>query len=171
MTNEKCESLCPGCGGLFPHTDGPTHPYIVASSACWKVYGDVLAKEFNNPEYFKVHRLTVDAYSVQHPGSPCVRSAQSVNVHLVALYLILERKLQAEFVTKLIGKLIKIKNHQFEWLEPPKNLGDIIVSYADQAVDAEDHHLRVQVWGRSALWAWEDHHKTIQKLSNLVLEN
>ena len=83
--------LCPDCGALTPDVDGPTHPYVGASVGCWAMYGEVLAKEYGEYRYPSVHRLTVDAYSVQHPGTPSRRSIQSVAVHLVSLYLVLER--------------------------------------------------------------------------------
>ena len=160
---------CPGCGGMFADFDGPTHPYIDASPACWKIYGDVLAKEFNNPEYFKAHRLTVDAYSVQHPGSPGARSSQSVNVHLVALYLILEQQLKSEFVTKIIGKLIQLRDRKFDWLSPPKYMGEINVLHMAQADTAEEHISRVREWGLSAFNSWKEHHNIIKMLANLAL--
>ena len=50
-------------------SDGPTHPYYGCSPACWARYGEVLAREFQDPAYFGLHQLTVDAYAVQHPGS------------------------------------------------------------------------------------------------------
>ncbi len=58
---------CPGCGGSFDVSDGPTHRYLGASPGCWAVYGEVLAKEYSDAAYYRVHRLTVDAYSAQHP--------------------------------------------------------------------------------------------------------
>jgi len=68
---------CVGCGGLFPKTDGPTHRYMESSPGCWAYFGEVLAREYSDLQYLKVHRLTVDAYAIQHPGqlSPqCIRS-------------------------------------------------------------------------------------------------
>lgn len=56
--------ICHQCGGHSPRFEGATHEYFGASPSCWKVFGDILAKEFANPEYMKVHRLTVDTYAV-----------------------------------------------------------------------------------------------------------
>ena len=66
---------CPGCGLALPaRPDAPKHPYVGASAECWAVYGEVLAREYEDPAYFRVHQLTVDAYAVQHPGAPERRS-------------------------------------------------------------------------------------------------
>lgn len=87
---------CPGCAACFPDTPGPTHPYMESSSGCWAAFGDVLAREYSDPVYFDIHRLSVDAYAVQHPGRPSRQSIQSVGVHLVRLHLFLEQGLAPE---------------------------------------------------------------------------
>ena len=69
---------CLSCGGVFPDIDGPVHRYMKSSPGCWAVYGEVLAREYEDPYFFEVHRLTVDAYAVQHPGSTDRQSIQSV---------------------------------------------------------------------------------------------
>ena len=83
-------SRCPGCRLLLPEGEGATHPYIGSSPACWALFGDILAREYSDPAYFRRHQLTVDTYAVQHPGRPERRSVQSVALHLVTLCLILE---------------------------------------------------------------------------------
>ena len=82
---------CAGCGAIVPNTDGPTHRYIGASPGCWQRYGQLLAREYGEYAYPDEHRLTVDAYAVQHPGVPGKQSSQSVAVHLMSLCLVLER--------------------------------------------------------------------------------
>ena len=109
---------CPGCGALTPDVDGPVHPYLGASAGCWTVYGEVLAKEYVDYRYPSVHRLTVDAYSVQHPGTPSRRAIQSVAVHLVSLYLVLERGFSSEKATAGIRRALEHRK-QFVWLDPP----------------------------------------------------
>ena len=37
---------CIGCGAKVNDIDGPTHPYMIATAACWELYGQVLAKEY-----------------------------------------------------------------------------------------------------------------------------
>ncbi len=45
-------------------------------AGCLKLFEETLAKEFNDYRYGRIHRMTVDAYSLQHPdkySSYCVR--------------------------------------------------------------------------------------------------
>ena len=83
--------LCQGCGALVPDVDGPTHRYIGASPGCWAVYGELSEKEADNFCYMRSHQMTVDTYCAQHPWTPSPQAIRSVAVHLVGLYLRLER--------------------------------------------------------------------------------
>lgn len=47
---------CPECGGVFDDPDG-----------CWGQFGALLALEFVDEAYGKVHHLTVATYMLQHP--------------------------------------------------------------------------------------------------------
>ena len=77
---------CPGCGARYEPIDAlPSHPYIGASSACWSTFGEVLAREFGDIAYGRVHRHSVDVYAAQHPGTDGRRERQSVDLHLIAL--------------------------------------------------------------------------------------
>jgi len=57
---------CEGCGISLADSEGPIHSYMLSSPACWKLYTEVLAREYSDEIYWKVHRLTVDAYAIQH---------------------------------------------------------------------------------------------------------
>jgi hypothetical protein len=161
---------CPDCQALVPETDGPTHPYIGANPGCWGIYGEVLAREYgDHPKFQNVHRLTVDAYAVQHPGKPERRSIQSINVHLVALYLMLEKRMTPTQVTQAMGRLIEECAESFEWLEPPAELGKVKVTSVWLAETPEEHARTVQVWARSCWDAWSAHHPRIAALAERVL--
>ncbi len=73
---------CFSCGALAPDIDGPVHRYMDSSPGCWALFGEVLAREYSDYNYASHHRLTVDAYAVQHPGKPSPPSIGSVAVHL-----------------------------------------------------------------------------------------
>jgi hypothetical protein len=51
---------------------------------------ELLARDFSNVAYFRVHRLMVDTYALQHPERYCV-SAKSLAAHLTGLCWALER--------------------------------------------------------------------------------
>lgn len=160
MENEA--PTCPGCGALVPAGDGPAHPYIGASPGCWRLYGSILAREYADPGLLKaVHRLTVDAYAVQHPGSPGRRSTQSVWAHLVGLHLVVERGLSHAFAARVMG-LITGQSDRLFWLSPPEHRGSITVADVAAVEDAKAHETLVRQWAKSAWWSWKDQHQLIR---------
>lgn len=153
---------CKGCGGLFEDIQGPTHRYMESSPGCWAAYGEVLVREYSDPAYYGVHRLTVDAYAVQHPGQPSPQSIQSVAVHLISLYLVLERNVDMQRATLAMQTAIKPKG-RFVWLTPPPSLGSITVADVHQAKKIEEHLALVRTWVVSAWTAWSPHQATIRR--------
>ena len=80
MTRERCG----GCGRAV---EGGTE-------ACQARYEALLARDYEDPAFFAVHRMFVDVYSLQHPDRYC-RSAKSLAAHLVGLGQILEEGISA----------------------------------------------------------------------------
>jgi hypothetical protein len=152
---------CIGCGGAVPRMDGPTHRYMESSPGCWHLYGLVLAREYADPAFGVLHRLTVDAYAVQHPGHPSPQSIQSVSVHLLSLCLVLERNLAAAYATRVMAEATRAKD-RFVWLTPPESLGEVTVAAVAGAAAAHEHAERVRAWARSAWAAWSPHHPTVR---------
>ncbi|SRR5579883_1779866 len=157
---------CPGCGALTPVVDGPVHPYLGASAGCWAVYGEVLAKEYGEYRYPSVHRLTVDAYSVQHPGTPSRRSIQSVAVHLISLYLVLERGFSSAKATAGIRRAVEHRK-QFIWLDPPSPIGNLTILDVRDATDLTLHEMTVKHWAESVWRSWSLHHETVRRWAGL----
>jgi hypothetical protein len=153
-------SPCPGCGGRFEDVDGPTHRYMESSPGCWAVYGEVLAREYSDPAYGRVHRLSVDAYAVQHPGRPSPQSIQSVAVHLIRLCLILETGVDLHRANDVI-KAAAESEENYRWLPPPSSLGAVTVADVRKAQDADEHEKLVRSWAASAWMAWAPHHTTV----------
>jgi Family of unknown function (DUF5946) len=146
---------CRGCGAKFPASGGATHPYMLSSAGCWATFGAVLAREYADPDLFAVHRLSVDAYAVQHPGLASSRPAmQSIGLHLARLTLQLERGLSAERANAAMVQLAEYKA-RFHWLEPPASLGAVTVAQVALSLDPLEHAAAVRVWARSALDAWQ----------------
>lgn len=162
MTNDTEKLMaCPGCGAQFPDRDGPAHHYLEASPGCWAAYGEVLAREYSDPAYMTVHHLTVDAYSVQHPGTPSRRRMQSVAVHLIGLYAGLELGLPRRQVARLMDGATK--HLQLHWLDPPEDLGSVTVAEVLPAESAEEHGHVVRRWAASAWAAWSAHHTLVAR--------
>jgi uncharacterized protein DUF5946 len=159
---------CPGCGVVLPEYDGPTHPYIGASAACWELYGELLAYEYGELGYPECHRLTVDAYAVQHPGKRGPRSVQSVATHLSGLYLVLERGMDGPQATAFKNRVVAAKPG-FQWLMPPGQgaltVQDVLLMRREMT-----HCDAVEAWGRSVWEAWELHHQTVRGWVEAALE-
>ena len=151
---------CLGCGIVLPSHDGPVHPYMTSSPACWAKYGEVLAREFGNAEYRRAHRLTVDAYAVQHPGCPSRQSTQSVAVHLISLHAVLELGWNHQRATALIRAAAD--HGQFVWLEPPKTRGVLNILHVVAAHSSDMHVTAVHEWASAAWAAWEQHHQQVR---------
>jgi hypothetical protein len=159
--------VCCGCGVILPQIDGPVHRYMESSPSCWATYGQVLAREFSDPGYMAVHRLTVDTYAVQHPGRPSPQAIQSVACHLVSLHATIELKMPLAAATQLLGTCADTM--QFEWMTPLP--GPFAVTVADVwgATDAGSHGVAVEKWANAAWRGWEPHHARVRAWAEKAL--
>jgi Family of unknown function (DUF5946) len=139
--------------------DGARHVYVGASSACWTQFAEWSSMPLRSPPS-PLRRLAIDAYMVQHPGVPERRAIQSVGLHLVGLWLCLERGLPPEALSPTL-KLVMQHPPMWRWLDPPvpngaTTIGDVIAARADgrEAVGV-DAFVR-GVWG-----AWAPHHDVV----------
>jgi hypothetical protein len=162
--------ICYGCGALVDDIHGEPHKYIGATQGCWNLYGIILAKEYCEYQYPEtIHRLTVDTYSVQHPGKPCRQSIQSVNMHLLSLYLILEKNMNGKIATRALGNILS-KKMKFEWLEPPIPNGTKTVIDVLLAKDYTEHEEKVIEWARNVWNCWYTKYKEIIKKNIKIIE-
>jgi hypothetical protein len=152
---------CPGCGVELKHVEGPVHRYLESSAACWALYGEVLAREYSDPAYMRVHRLTVDAYAVQHPGQPSPQTIQSAALHLMSLCLVLEESASFEAATAAMQAAAGRKG-MYRWLDPPADRGAIDVARVHAAATAGEHADIVRALANSAWEAWSVHHAEIR---------
>jgi hypothetical protein len=155
--------VCPGCGAQLPVVNGFTHRYIGASASCWVLYS---ALNVGEPAVTAgpLRALLVDAYAAQHPGVPSNQSIQSVAVHLLTLYAVLERSASVGALYRLRTQALRpgrsSKHDRFVWLEPPPlaalgavTVADIVHTPAPAARGAvADDYVR-SIWG-----AWHATH-------------
>ena len=113
-----------------------------------------------------VHRLTVDAYAVQHPGRPSPQTVQSVAVHLISLHAVLELDLEMNEATRLIGRATA--SQEYGWLTRPESLGSLTVADVVGAGSAGEHADAVRAWAESAYGAWREHHAQIREWAGAV---
>ncbi|MEM1310595.1 MAG: DUF5946 family protein [Cyanobacteria bacterium P01_H01_bin.153] len=132
------------------HTAIPnwSHPCLSsASPGCWARYGEVLAREYANVQYFAIHAITVDAYAMQHPGTKSSQTINSVNLHLASLYAHYQNHVEISQLSQLKQYLIQ-HQEQFRWLPPPADLGKITINDIWPAETAGQHRELVLQWGK-----------------------
>jgi hypothetical protein len=123
---------------------------MTGSPGCWGAFGEVLAREYQSPALFAAcHRLTVDAYAVQHPGDPDDRRAsQSVWLHYRSLRAVIQDGASHEAATALLKSLA---GHPApSMLLRPAGWR---LTVAD-VVNAADHVTAVSRWAEAALAGW-----------------
>ena len=127
---------------------------MLSSPACWAAFGEVLMREYQDRALFTAcHRLTVDAYALQHPGRADDRRAErSVWLHFASPHAIFDLGYELPKATTLLQRLA---TKDF----PPLPILDAMweVTMLDvQAAPAEDHVGSVGRWARSAYEDWTD---------------
>jgi hypothetical protein len=154
---------CPGCGARYaPSEDPPSHPYIGASSACWATFGELLAREFGDIAYGRVHRHSVDAYAAQHPGVDGRRERQSVALHLIAIAHWLEAGITTPELNQITQGLASA-SRKWPWLEPPDPKGyRMTVVDVLKATNGEEHVALVRTWAEAIWQAWAPHHDLVR---------
>ena len=157
---------CFACGGRFVAVEGPTHKYMLSSPGCWNAYGELLAREYESPVLFgAVHRLTVDAYALQHPGDASDRRARkSVWVHYAALYLSLRKKEDHSRIPAIMQKLT-VRTFPALPLAPAQ----FDVTLEDVLARGKTNHISaVKAWADSAFEAWAElEDQTVAMLKSL----
>ena len=154
-------SDCPDCGAVLPVVDGPTHRYLGASAACWKMFGALnnagdppLAPSRLNP-------LITDAYAVQHPGLPSPQAIQSVAVHLLALYGVLDRGLEANRALDIRVRALQPgstqKHNRFAWLTPPEIEYSLTIADVAEAPTPSLRTDTAEQWIRHVWEVWSIH--------------
>jgi hypothetical protein len=154
---------CPGCGLTMPARSGAPRPRMGASSACWALFGAVLAREFADPAYYRdVHFLTVATYAVQHPAKPSGAAAEALALQLITMQLATERCLPREEIELAVARLATSPPRRPRWLEPPRPNGTVTVDLLLEAASAAQHRSAVKGWAANVWMAWRGHHETIR---------
>src|SRR5215216_7826173 len=65
---------CPSCGAVG----------VGGLGGCRTVFDELAGREFSDPAFFAAHRLSVDAYSLQHPEQ-FMKSSKSAAAHLTGM--------------------------------------------------------------------------------------
>lgn len=133
---------------------------MLSSPACWAAFCAVLEREYSNPDLMGIHRLTVDAWAVQHPGDGSRRAIQSVGLHLARLLIQLESGYSGE---KANSAMLRFAGRKAELPELPARLSyRMTVADVVESVEPDAHRSAVVEWA-NATWAdWADQHDFIR---------
>lgn len=161
MPNETC----PDCGVVLPQVaDGETtHRYVGASPSCWQLFSYLLNAGEPPVAPGRLNPLLLDAYCVQHHGTPSPQAINSVAVHALVLHGVLVAGIapnEALWIRRraLRESASKGKHERFHWLTPPE-VGQML-TIAD-IVEAETSSARseqLQAYVQSVWQAWSALH-------------
>jgi len=132
------------------------------SPECWRIFTEVLGKEFSNAVLFgQVHQLTVDTYAAQHAGGK--HRDKSVIIHLCGLHLILDRGARPTSVPKSFQRLARVVR-VWPHVHVPRPADMTAMTVFDVALveSAEDHARLVREWAKSVWRAWSPHYPQIR---------
>jgi len=163
--------ICVGCGVRFPHTDGPVHRYMTSSPGCWAAYGEILQRFYGDSTAGDAYRICVDAYAVQHPGTPSPQATQSVTGHLVNLCLLFEHKVNDPEWRRGMIQAVTRYSDQFVWLEPPQRNGTITVANLLPATDLTALRRLSNEWAYSIWNSWHAHHPAIREWAQKIFRS
>ncbi len=141
-------AVCPHCGASE----------VGGVEGCNELFQEVVGREFSRPELFQVHRLTVDAYSLQHPDQ-YMKSAKSAVAHLTGMCWAMEDRddpsVSMALSRFLDGTPALVKPYP---IPPPGRRGSMTIVDIFLAPDSAAHIERVREWARGAWEAWSEHH-------------
>jgi len=121
------------------------------------LFDEILGREFGDYRYGRLHRLTVDTYSLQHPEH-YMRSGKSFVAHLTGMCAALETD-KTMAINQAVQKYLNGPQTVERPEEPlPSKRGELTVDYVHGANDPEEHIKRVREWARSTWSAWSEYH-------------
>lgn len=160
---------CGGCGARYFRGDegGAIHEYMTSSPECWSAFSAVMAREFSQPGYGALHRHTVDAFAVQHPGADERRERQSVAVHLIGLCHWLEHGLAADQMTPITQRLTAEPADWPRLAVPPPF--EFTVADLLPVASADEHLAVVRDWATAAWAAYAAFHPLVRAWAERAL--
>ena len=145
-------NICADCGATVAE----------GKIGCLKLFEEILAREFSDYCYGKIHRLTVDAYSLQHPGT-YMRSGKSFAAHLTGIYAALESE-DASTVNQKMQKWLSTNPKIDKPAELPEQRGKLTITFIHDAVNVDEHVERVREWALEVWSLWSEYHALAKQL-------
>lgn len=129
---------------------------LASEAECKAHFDETLVKEFSDYRYGRIHRLTVDTYSLQH-ADPYMISAKSFAAHLTGMCCAMEHEGDRDLLRTLQGWLGG-KRHDLE--KPPllEDVGELTIAHILDARDAAEHERLVREWASDVWNAYAVYH-------------
>ncbi|HKS29846.1 MAG TPA: DUF5946 family protein [Pyrinomonadaceae bacterium] len=148
----ESEEVCEDCGASV--TGG--------REGCLKLFEEILVREFSDYRYGRIHRLTVDAYSLQHPDR-YMRSGKSFAAHLTGICAAIEHE-DTLALNQVVQKWLSTNPAIQKPAHLPEQRGRLNIAYIHSASDADEHIERVREWARDVWSSWAEHHALASQL-------
>ena len=152
VSDKNSSGACEDCGAVLEE----------GRAGCLRIFEEIIARDFSDYRYGRTHRLTVDAYALQHPDR-YMRSVKSFAAHLTGMCAALESE-DASAVNRLVQKWLSTNPQIEKPAHLPQRRGDLNITYIHSAPDADEHVKRVSEWARDVWGAWAEHHALAGRL-------
>lgn len=160
---------CPGCGLAAPETGDDPPAEHVASAACYRLYGQLLARDYSDAGYYRAaHQMVVDTYAAQHAGGTSRREVQTVALCLMTLCLFVEDGVDPAQGPRLHQQMAA-NRPSFVWLPPPVPAHWPTVADVLKAHDVDEHEQLVRGWAGQVWQAWTPHHAAVRQWNEQAL--
>jgi uncharacterized protein DUF5946 len=136
---------CEGCGSA------------AGAAGCQSTFDELLARDFSDATYFRVHRLLVDTYSLQHPDRYCA-SAKSLAAHLTGLCALLERGGDRALGVAALRAWLDGRP-RIARPETPRFRGSLTVADVRHARDPDAYAAALERWAQSTWKAYSSLHR------------
>lgn len=157
---------CPGCGGRHADRNVARHEYLTTSRGCWARFCEMLAWQYSDHRYWRMHDLMVDAYCLQHASSGDPRAVAAVPVHLAGLHAQFTLRPTDLDLAKLRKALSRrgFRRPLVPWPRPT-------AAFDGRIEDPDRHEASIQRYARSVWSDWRDHHDLATALCRLAMSS
>jgi len=108
---------------------------------------ELLARDFSDVRFFRVHRLATDTYCLQHPNEYCV-SGKSMAAHLMGLCWIMDHRRDLATGNEQLRRWLD-GSPEIQRPEPPEFRGARTIADVRAAAGPDEYAIAVEQWGRS----------------------
>jgi hypothetical protein len=136
--------ICEDCGTVVAE----------GKAGCHRLFEEILAREFRDYRYGTIHRLTVDAYSLQHPDE-YMRSGKSFAAQLTGMCVAFEHE-DTSTLNRVMQQWLSTNTRIEKPAQIPKRRGNLTIAYIHGALDADEQIKRVREWARDVWNMWSE---------------